>query len=681
MLVAPRLTKLLGLAVVLMATAVAYGQEALDFIKPRKARATPKADFTITLTSADAKPGGEVILTVQAEIPDGFHIFSTTQKPLGGQPTEFKLTTNGLVAVDAKFTPDKQPEVSPGVTAEDPDLEEYHEKVTWTRKYRLKPDAVPAEVRIEGEIKYGICTDTTPDSLEGACYPGKHTFEVALSDAKPEPEQPEAAPPRAAPPEAAPPRAAPEEQEAPPAPAAQVDDQAPPPPVGANVSAKVGLYEHKSKTNTLVGWKASLSPKQAKPGDTVTLTLEANILKDWHLYSANQKNPKGLGPQPMKVKFDLGKLEPKSWFKGPEPHQGKPEAEDWVKAGVVELYHEGKVRWVKTFEVPKDAKPGDVPVLGVVSYQVCSASCVSHAVKFDGELKIGKSTTAEAVSLKGTKLLLGEAAELTTNPDEVRDGEAQKGGAPAGDDPRKQGLFMFMVTAVGFGFVALLTPCVFPMVPITVSVFHKQAEKQHANPVLMAAVYALSIIFTFTVLGIAISAIFGAAALTTLANNAWLNLGIALILGFFACNMLGMYDIVMPSWVLNLTAGGQARGGYLGVIFMGLTFTLTSFTCTFAFAGALITMAAAGDWVWPALGMLGFSTAFALPFFVLALFPSMLSKLPRSGGWMNTIKVVMGMLELGAVFKFLSVADVTWNGRPMLFDFELVVSAWMILPA
>jgi hypothetical protein len=244
-----------------------------------------------------------------------------------------------LEPVDANFTPDKQPKILPGVTAEDPDLEEHEGKVTWTRKYRLKPEAVPAEVRVEGEIKYGICTNPDPNNLDsGACYPGKHTFEVALSDANPASE-PEAAPPRAAP------------EQAPPA--TQVDDQAPPPGAKADVPAKVAAYEHKSKTNTLVTWKARVTPRQAKPGETVTLTLEADILKDWHLYSANQKNPKGLGPQPMKVQFNLGKFAESSWFSGPDPHQGKPEADDWIEAGVIELYHEGKVRWVKTYRFPR----------------------------------------------------------------------------------------------------------------------------------------------------------------------------------------------------------------------------------------------------------------------------------------------------------------------------------------
>jgi len=236
-----------------------------------------------------------------------------------------------------------------------------------------------------------------------------------------------------------------------------------------------------------------------------------------------------------------------------------------------------------------------------------------------------------------------------------------------------------MMVCIAGGFAALLTPCVFPMVPITVSFFHKQAESKHSSPLVMASVYTLSIIAAFTGLGMAVSIVFGASALNSLANLWWFNFGMGVVLVVFACNMLGMFDIVVPSWLLSLTAGQESRGGYVGVVFMALTFTLTSFTCTFAVLGTLLSMAASGDRLWPMFGLLGFSTAFALPFFLLALFPSMLRSLPQTGGWMNAVKVVMGILEIGAAFKFLSMADVAWFGRPYLLDFELVVSAWMVL--
>src|SRR5262249_54601724 len=153
------------------------------------------------------------------------------------------------------------------------------------------------------------------------------------------------------------------------------------------------------------------------------------------------------------------------------------------------------------------------------------------------------------------------------------------------------------------------------------------------------------------------SALFGPAFLNLLANNPWFNLFLGFLLVYFALNLLGMFEIRIPSWLLTFTATQEGRGGMIGVLFMALTFTLTSFTCTFAFVGTVLVDAANGDRLWPAVGLLAFSAAFSLPFFFLAVFPSLLQKLPRSGGWMNVVKVVMGLLELGAAFKFFSVAD------------------------
>ena len=143
--------------------------------------------------------------------------------------------------------------------------------------------------------------------------------------------------------------------------------------------------------------------------------------------------------------------------------------------------------------------------------------------------------------------------------------------------------------------------------------------------------------------------------------------------------MLGMFEIRIPGELLTFTANKEQAGGYVGAVFMALTFTLTSFTCTFAFAGTLLGAAAQGQFYWPIIGMLAFGTAFAAPFFLLAMMPSLLKKLPKSGGWMNSIKVVMGLIEIGAAVKFYGVADLAWNPEPMLFDFVFVMIVWLVL--
>jgi thiol:disulfide interchange protein DsbD len=297
-------------------------------------------------------------------------------------------------------------------------------------------------------------------------------------------------------------------------------------------------------------------------------------------------------------------------------------------------------------------------------YQVCNArSCLNPTtVKF--ELPQQAAVAAPAVAA------LGPAPERA--PSLATDAQAPT-------DLGAQGFFIFVGTAFLAGLASLLTPCVFPMVPITVSFFLKQAEKEHHRPLPMALAYCASIIGTFAFLGLVLSFFFGAASINSLANDFWINLFLFVVLVFFGFNLLGMFEIRMPSWLLTYTAGKESAGGYAGVLFMALTFTLTSFTCTFAFLGLVLVSASRGDFWWPLIGVVTFATAFSLPFFLLALFPSYLKKLPKSGGWMNSVKVVMGLIELAFAFKFISVADVAWNGQPTMFDYHLVMSAWMII--
>ncbi|MFH1853103.1 MAG: thioredoxin family protein, partial [Candidatus Neomarinimicrobiota bacterium] len=192
-----------------------------------------------------------------------------------------------------------------------------------------------------------------------------------------------------------------------------------------------------------------------------------------------------------------------------------------------------------------------------------------------------------------------------------------------------------------------------------------------------ASVYALGIIFTFSVLGLILALTLGAAGANQLAANPWVNLFIGGLFIYFALSLFGMYEIQLPARLRSFTLSQEGRGGYAGTLFMALTFTFTSFTCTVQFVGLLLVAAAQGQWFWPTIGMLVFSTAFALPFFFLALFPQYLAKLPRSGGWLNSVKVVMGFLELAAAFKFLSNSDLVWQWN--LFTHVTVLVTWTVI--
>ncbi len=230
------------------------------------------------------------------------------------------------------------------------------------------------------------------------------------------------------------------------------------------------------------------------------------------------------------------------------------------------------------------------------------------------------------------------------------------------------------------GLLALLTPCVFPMVPITVSFFTKQNEGDtpptHTQSITRSVVYCGGIVATFTGLGTLLALTLGASGAAQFAANPWVNLLITAVFVAFALSLFGLFEIQIPTTLLSrLNASG--RGGYVGILLMGLTFSLTSFTCTAPFVGALLVLTTQGSWTWPILGMLIFSIAFALPFFFLSLFPQSLSALPKSGGWLNSVKVVMGFLELAAALKFLSNVDLVWNWG--LLSREVFIATWIAL--
>ena len=256
-------------------------------------------------------------------------------------------------------------------------------------------------------------------------------------------------------------------------------------------------------------------------------------------------------------------------------------------------------------------------------------------------------------------------AGSTTNSGSAGIGSRANADLSSGDATAKQiaeakrkGILNFLLLSFGFGLAALLTPCVFPMIPITVSFFAKANQDKSGRPDLRGAfAYSIGIIGTFTGLGLVMTAIFGPAGINRLAQSPWTNLVLALLFLVLAANLFGAFEIVLPSWLMDKAQEGKGKGGWIGPMAMGFAFTLTSFTCTVAFVGTLLAAAAQGDWFYPAIGMLSFSTAFALPFFLLALFPQYLAKLPKSGSWMVSVKAFMGFLELAAALKFLSNID------------------------
>jgi thiol:disulfide interchange protein len=228
------------------------------------------------------------------------------------------------------------------------------------------------------------------------------------------------------------------------------------------------------------------------------------------------------------------------------------------------------------------------------------------------------------------------------------------------------------------GALSLLTPCVFPMVPITISYFTNRAGKSRREATVQALIYGLGIVLTFTAVGFTLAVAFGASGLNRFAADPWLNLGITALFLAFAMSLFGVWELALPSGLVNAASKADSgKGRVAGTLLMGLAFTLTSFTCTAPFLGTLLVVASQGDWQWPLAGMLAFSSVFALPFVILALVPQTLAALPRSGPWLIAVKAVMGLVEIAAAMKFLSNADLVWNWG--IFTRPVVLATWVVL--
>ncbi len=246
----------------------------------------------------------------------------------------------------------------------------------------------------------------------------------------------------------------------------------------------------------------------------------------------------------------------------------------------------------------------------------------------------------------------------------------------------EEGLIPFLIASAIGGLFALVMPCVWPMVPITVNFFVKQGQGQggRGKATGLAVIYCLSIIGVFTAVGVLFSFFFSASALQTLANNPWLNICVAALFVLFGLSLLGLFEIRLPSFLLNASSKGESRGGLVGVVFMALTLTITSFTCTFPVVGGLLVMAAQGNFFYPIVGLATFATVLALPFFLLALSPSLISKMPRGGDWMNAVKVVGGLVEIGAALKFINTAELAFvTPENAWFNAHVVLSSWIAL--
>ncbi len=443
-----------------------------------------------------------------------------------------------------------------------------------------------------------------------------------------------------------------------------------------------------------VKWDASL---KMTGDDTGEIILKATIDAGWHLYSPDFAE--GEGPQPLSVTFPLtdgvklnGKLTPSQ-----APHREMDEMFEmeltwWTNA----------VTLTQKFTATKPDFAIDI----AMTYGACNdQNCIPpsrESFSLKGKAKI-KATTEEPKATPeppaeepATPAELPVAADTTTTT-AVADSAATPATVPAaissqadlwapvtydtaadtGNIAGKSLLYIFITCFLG-GLIALFTPCVWPMIPMTVSFFLKKGQDRRKS-ILDACIYGVSIIVIYVALGLIITGLFGASSLNALSTSATCNIIFFLLLVVFAISFFGAFEIKLPSsWSNRMDATAERTTGLLSIFFMAFTLTLVSFSCTGPIIGTLLVEAASLGNVWgPAIGMLGFSTALALPFMLFAMFPTMLQSAPRSGGWMNTLKVVLGFVELALSLKFLSVADLAYGWH--LLDREAFLALWIVM--
>jgi thiol:disulfide interchange protein len=402
------------------------------------------------------------------------------------------------------------------------------------------------------------------------------------------------------------------------------------------------------------------------------LQFVANMESGWHIYS--QYTPDG-GPLPTVFTFNKGSgYELVGKVLEPNPVEELDVNFDLK----VRFFRENMVVFRQKVNIIQN-KP--VVIKGLVECQACNeGTCVPNEADFSFQLEGAKTAPASPTTiLADTARTLASAADTAKR---LGDSTSMKAAttnmtndnATADSDGSSLGsLWIFFWLAFVGGLIAILTPCVFPMIPMTVSYFLKSGSKGKLH----AAIYGLSIIAIYTLFGTIITVLFGAEFSNFLSTHWIPNVLFFLIFIIFAASFFGYFEITMPSWLVNKSVSAEDKGGIVGVVFMAFTLVLVSFSCTGPIVGTILVKAVGGQILKPIIGMLGFSLAFAIPFTLLALFPRWLDKMPKSGGWLNSVKVVLGFIELAFALKFLNVPDQTYHWG--ILDREVYLGFWIVI--
>jgi thiol:disulfide interchange protein DsbD len=431
-------------------------------------------------------------------------------------------------------------------------------------------------------------------------------------------------------------------------------------------------------------WIVRLEGKDLTVGKQATIVLEAQIPMGWYVYSNDFD--KNLGP--LLTEFVPASTPDYSVASKLQAIQPKKKYDEVWEGDIT--YFMGKGR----FEQPVKLLVSSGKVKGALEYQMCSdltGQCINYALDIELPFTAKENpAAAEDLQKESTTALVDASVEdegnVSSPSTEGADPTETVGTDPAAETTLESeeftaaedsaSLWGFMVLAFLAGLAALLTPCVFPMIPMTVSFFTGRSKKR-AEGIRQAFIYGISIIGIYTIAGTAVAAIQGPEFANWLATHWVPNVFFFAIFVVFALAFLGMFELTLPSRFVNKIDAKAEKGGLGGVFFMAFTLVLVSFSCTGPIVGSILISSAGGELVKPVLGMFSFGLAFAIPFTLFAIFPEWMQRLPKSGGWLNTVKVVLGFLELALAFKFLSIADLVYHWG--ILDRDIFLAIWIVI--
>lgn len=574
----------------------------------------PKFLLKASLEPAQAAPGAEVKLVLRATTAQGWHAYGTLETgniPVSLDAAALELT--GLVADGEVEIPAGMPDISPyGTTYPLP------ESFQVTVPLKVAAGAT-GKLQVSGGLGYQIC-------MQGSCEQPNTAAFVATGEV-----------------DAA-------------APASSAAVQEPPPPIPVpGLGTVPGLMLEGDEKVTVT---AKFEPATARAGEVTTLVLDVTVIDGWHAYGTKET-----GQIPVEYaqdKQDVGSLE---FEGGPMVPPGDPvEVFDTVQ---YQLPHHFEVR--QAFRVPADAAPREVTIGGVLDYQICN--------------EVGCDPPAEAEYEATLAIEAGEARVAQSEAPKAADQGSDEEVVVDPDDPFAS-WWALILASIGGGLFALAMPCTYPMIPITFSFFTKQAEKAGGNVLPLTITYGFGIIAMFVFVGVALSAV-----IIDVVNHWATNAVIGAMFFFFAAVLFGWVNLNPPQFLQRLATKAQMSaagapsggsgitlGGLSGVFFMGATLVLTSFTCTAPIVGSLIGGIAKHGTTKVAVGMGIFGLTMAIPFMALSLAPTKVKAMPKSGEWMETLKISLGFVELAAAFKFVSMVDIYfgWDALPR----ELFLMLW-----